>query len=551
MAARTETGGEVDGHRLHREVGTVGLLFVCLGSVIGSGWLFGALYAAQIAGPASIISWVLGALVMLVLALVHAELGSMYPVAGGSARYPHFAFGNLAGFATGWIVWVGAVTVAPIEVLAALQYLTHYFPWLTDTAEGVTVLTPVGIVISVILMALFTVINLLGVAALAKSNNVIMIWKIAIPFLAVIVIMILSFHTTNFTSSAHGGFMPFGIQGVLSAIATGGIIFSYQGFEQAIQFGGETQNPGRNVPLAVIGSMLVGLVLYIALQVAFLGALEPGNLAKGWDEITFPGLAGPFAGLATAVGATWLAVLLYIDAAVSPGGTGLLYSASSARLSFALARNHYIPRQFGYLSERGVPTVSIIFGFIIGCIMFLPFPGWQVLVGFIVSAAVMGYAMVPLAFGALRRQEPDHPRPFKLPGGEVLAPIAFIVANLVIYWTGWEILWKLIVAIAFGFVLLAIGHVVNPSELTPSFDWRSSSWLWPYLGGMAVISFIGASDFGGRGFIPFGWDILVVTAFSIAVYVYAISVRLAPEEVRRHVADARDEVQETERELAV
>ena len=550
MATRSAESGGTAEHKLHRDVSTVGLLFVCLGSVIGSGWLFGALYAAQIAGPASIISWVLGAIVMLILALVHAEVGSMYPVAGGSARYPHFAFGNLAGFATGWIVWVGAVTVAPIEVLAALQYLTHYFPWLTDTAEGVTLLTPVGIVISIILMALFTVINLLGVAALAKSNNVIMIWKIAIPFLAVAVIMLLSFHTTNFTSSAHGGFMPFGIQGVLSAIATGGIIFSYQGFEQAIQFGGETRNPGRNVPLAVIGSMLVGLVLYIMLQVAFLGALEPSNIKNGWDEITFPGLAGPFAGLATAVGATWLATLLYIDAAVSPGGTGLLYSASSARLSFALARNHYIPRQFGYLSERGVPTVSIIFGFLIGCLMFLPFPGWQVLVGFIVSAAVMGYAMVPLAFGALRRQEPDHPRPFKLPAGEILAPVAFIVANLIIYWTGWEILWKLIVAIALGFVLLGIGHIVNPSELTPSFDWRSSSWLWPYFGGMVIVSYIGASDFGGRGWIPFGWDILVVTAFSIAIYYYAISVRLTPEEVRSHVADAREEAEEEE-QLAV
>ena len=176
---------------------------------------------------------------MLVLALIHAELGGMYPVAGGSARYPHFSFGNLAGFTTGWIVWVGDVTVAPIEVEAALQYLTHYFPWLTSTTNGVTVLTTVGIVISVALMALFTVINLLGVATLAKSNNAIMVWKIAIPFLAVIVIMILSFHATNFFHPSHGGFMPFGIQGVLSAIATGGIIFSYQGFEQAIQFGGD------------------------------------------------------------------------------------------------------------------------------------------------------------------------------------------------------------------------------------------------------------------------------------------------------------------------
>jgi amino acid transporter len=551
MATRAEPQDAAAGRRLHREVGRIGLLFVCMGSIIGSGWLFAGLTAAQIAGPAAIISWVLGAVIMLILALVHAELGSMYPVAGGSARYPHFAFGSLAGYTTGWIVWVGAVTVAPIEVLAALQYLTHYFPWLTSTSGGVTILTPIGIVISVILMAVFTIINLLGVASLAKSNNVIMIWKIAIPVLAVIVIMILSFHTTNFVHPSHGGFMPFGIQGVLSAIATGGIIFAYQGFEQAIQFGGETRNPGRNIPFAVIGSMLAGAVLYIALQVAFLGALSPDNLAKGWDEITFAGLAGPFAGLATAVGATWLATLLYIDAAVSPGGTGLIYLSTSSRLTFAMGRNHYIPRQFAFLSDRGVPLVSIIFAFLIGCIMFLPFPGWQTLVGFIVSAAVLGYAAVPLAFGAMRLQVPDHPRPFKLPAGQIMAPLAFIVANLVIYWDGWDIYWKLFLAIIFGFILLGIGHLVNPSEMIPSLDWRGASWYVPYLVGMGVLTYLGPTDFTGIGVLPFGWDVLVVAIFSLAIYYYAISVRLTPEEVRGHVADAREEAQEEEEQIAV
>ena len=550
MAARTEAReAGAEERRLHREVSTIGLLFVSLGSIIGSGWLFGALYASQIAGPAALISWILGALVMLVLALVHAELGSMYPVAGGSTRYPHFSFGSLAGFLIGWAVWVGAVTVAPIEVLAALQYLTHYFDWLTNTTAGVTVLTGPGIIISVVLMALFTVINILGIGQLAKSNNVIMVWKVAIPFLAIIVIMILAFNTSNFTAA--GGFAPFGIQGVLSAISLGGIIFSYQGFEQAIQLGGETHNPQRNIPFAVIGSMAIGVVLYILLQVAFLGALDPQEeLKNGWANLSFPGAAGPFAGLATIVGAGWLATLLYIDPFVSPAGTGLIYTASSSRLSYAFARNHYIPRQFGYLSERGVPLVSVLFSFIIGCIMFLPFPGWQTLVGFIISATVIGYAAVPLAFGAMRRQEPDHPRPFKLPAGEVLAPIAFIVANLVIYWTTWDVVWKVLVAMVFGLVLLGIGHIVNPSELTPNLDWRGASWVWPYLIGLGVLSYLGPTDFAGIGVIPFGWDILVVAAFSLAIYFYALSVRLTPEEVRRHVADAREEVQEEE-ELAV
>src|SRR5215212_7840637 len=499
MATRAEPQDAAAGCRLHREVSSVGLLFVSLGSIIGSGWLFGALTSAQIAGPAAIITWILGAVIMMILALAHAELGSMYPVAGGSSRYPHFAFGSLAGFVIGWAVWVGAVTVAPIEVLAALQYLTHYFPFLTDTTAGVTVLTGTGIVISIALMAVFTVINLIGIRLLAESNNVIMIWKLAIPFLAVAVIMFLSFNPSNFTAA--GGFAPFGIEGILSAISVGGIIFAYQGFEQAIQLGAETHNPQRNIPFAVIGSMAIGVVLYILLQVAFLGALDPQEeLKNGWANLTFPGAAGPFAGLATIVGAGWLATLLYIDAFVSPAGTGLIYTASSSRLSYAFARNHYIPRQFGFLSERGVPIVSIIFSFLIGCFMFLPFPGWQTLVGFIIAATVFGYAAVPLAFGALRRQEPDHPRPFKLAAGEVLAPLAFIVANLVIYWSYWDVVWRVEVG----------------------------------------------KDFGGIGVFPYPWDILVVAIFSIAIYYYAISVRLTPEEVRGHVADAREEAEEEE-----
>ena len=547
MATRTEAGEAEAGRRLRRDVSTLGLLFFSLGSIIGSGWLFGALTASTAAGPAALIAWVVGGLIMLILALVHAELGGMYPVAGGSARYPHFAFGSLAGFTIGWIVWVGAVTVAPIEVLAATTYGVHYFPWLMTAQGGTEVLTGPGIVVSVILMAVFTVINLIGVSSLAKSNNTIMVWKIAIPFLAVIVLLITSFNPSNFTAA--GGFAPFGFSGIFLSLGLG-IIFAYQGFEQAIQLGGESRNPGRNIPLAVIGSMLIGLVLYIALQIVFVGALHPAELKNGWANLSFPQDAGPFAGLAVAAGVGWLATLLYTDALVSPSGTGLIYVGSSSRLSFALGRNHYIPHQFAFLSGRGIPLVSIIFSFIVGCIAFLPFPAWSSLVEFISVATVMGYAAVPLAFGALRRQEPDHPRPFRLPAGEVVTILAFVAANLVIYWTTWDTIWRLYIAIAVGFVLLGIGHLVNPSEMLPRLDWRGASWLLPYLIGMAVLSYLGPTDFSGRGVIPFGLDIALVAIFSIAIYYYAMSVRLTPEEVRSHVADARAEAEEEE-ELAV
>jgi hypothetical protein len=100
-------------------------------------------------------------------------------------------------------------------------------------------------------------------------------------------------------------------------------------------------------------------------------------------------------------------------------------------------------------------------------------------------------------------------------------------------------------------VLLAIGRVVNPSEFIPRLDWRSASWLWPYFIGLGLLDYLGPTDFDGIGVIPFGLDIVLVAAFSVAIYYYAMSVRLTPEEVRGHVADARNEAQEEEEELAV
>ena len=109
--------------RLRRSVGFYGLMFVSLGSIIGSGWLLGALNAAQIAGPASVMSWILAAAMLSVLALVYAELGAAYPVAGGAGRFPYYSHGPIAGFTAGWASWLQAVFIAPIEVLAAITYI--------------------------------------------------------------------------------------------------------------------------------------------------------------------------------------------------------------------------------------------------------------------------------------------------------------------------------------------------------------------------------------------------------------------------------------------
>ena len=164
--------------RLQRSVGFYGLMFVSLGSIIGSGWLLGALNAAEKAGPASIISWLLAAAMLSLLALVYAELGAMLPVAGGGARFPYYSHGPIAGFTAGWASWLQAVFVAPIEVLAAINYIDSVdsvqqnFPMLDNG-----LLNGNGIIVAVALMALFTAINLLGAKFLSESNIFVVVWK--------------------------------------------------------------------------------------------------------------------------------------------------------------------------------------------------------------------------------------------------------------------------------------------------------------------------------------------------------------------------------------
>jgi amino acid transporter len=528
---------------LRRDFGRVGLLFTSVGSVIGSGWLLGALNATKITGPAAIISWVVGAAAIMLLAFIHAELGGMHAVNGGVARFPHYAFGSMVGFGMGWVYWLGSVTLAPVETEAALQYANKYVNeglgfHLVHEVGSQTVLTGAGYAVAAVLMLVFTAINLYGAKRLSEANTAVVWWKIAIPVLTIVVLLIVSFSGSNF--SAGNGFDPAGAKGILSAIASGGVIFAYLGFEQAIQFGGETANPQRNIPFAVIGAMAVGTVVYILLELAFVGALNPSAAAHGWSKLSFTNDYGPYAALASGLGLGWLAVILYIDAFLSPAGTGLVYTGSSARVSYALGRNGYVPQAFGRLSERGVPWVSILFSFLVGMIVFLPFPGWQKLVAFITSASVIIYAAQCLALAAMRRQLPDHPRPFRLRGAGVLAPLGFVVANLIVLFAGWTTDWKLFAAIGIGLVLLAISQLSRPAAQRVPLDWRASVWMWPWLVGLMAISYL-ASFEGGRDDLHFGLDMAVTAVFSLVIYFFALSMRLSPEQAEERIRSSSEE----------
>ena len=522
------------GAHLRRSIGFWGLMFMSLGSIIGSGWLLGALGAAQAAGPASLLSWMLAGGMLAVLALIHAELGAAYPVAGGTARFPYFAFGTLAGFTAGWAAWLQAVTIAPIEVEASLQYVSNTV-WAKQhlvMLHSNGTLNTTGLAVASALMLLFTIVNLAGARLLSESNAIMVIWKTAIPVITVIVLLAVSFHASNF--HAGGGFAPYGAHGIFAALPAG-VVFALQGFEQAIQMGGEARHPQRDISRAVITAMLIGTALYLLLEIAFIAGLDPVNVAQGWSNPVTAGDFGPYATLATAAGAGWLAVLLYIDAFISPAGTGLVYVGTSARLSYALGEEEVLPNALTTLNKGGVPVYSILLAFIVGEVSFLPFPSWQSLVGLVTSATAIMYAFAPVSLTALMLRDPDRPRPYRLPYPKVLSPFGFISANLIIYWGGFEATWKILAAISLGRVLFEIALHRSTDLHREDIDWRAASWIWPWLVGLTLIGLVGRYGKGAHLVLPNWIDMLVVIVFSLVIFYHAVSLAMTPERVRRAI----------------
>jgi len=526
---------------LRRTVGFYGLMFVSLGSIIGSGWLLGALNAAKVAGPASILSWILAAGMLSLLAVTYAELGATYPVVGGAARFPYYSHGPIAGFTAGWAAWLQAVFIAPIEVLAVITYVNsvgwfnQHFNMIAREGNSAGLLNGTGLVVAVVLMLLFTSINLAGAKFLSDSNVIIVIWKTIVPILAIVVVAKLQFNGSNF--HAGGGFMPFGFHGVFAAL-TGGVVFALQGFEQAVQLAGEARNPKRDISRAILCAMAIGALLYSLLQVAMIGGLDSRNLMSGWAQPlgTDPSDYGAWYTVALAVGAGWLAKVILIDAVISPAGTGVVYVATSARLSYALGEERELPAALTRTDKRGVPVGSILLSTVVGLLAFGPFKSWAALVNVITAATAIMYAFAPVSLAALQKIDADRNRSYRVPLPKLLLPAAFCSANLIIYWGGFDTTWKLAGAVAAGLLLFGLGAWRKQTGAFRTL--RSAVWIGPWLAGQVLIGWLGRYGNGALYILPNWLDLAVLLVFAFAIFKWAV--RLALNDLAAKAAIAKD-----------
>lgn len=507
---------------LTRRFTPANLLMLSINGMVGSAWLFAPLYAAKIAGAGAIIAWVIGGLATVVIALTFAELSVLFPVAGGTAQIPQISHGTFTSFMMSWIAWLSALTMAPIEVQAILQYASNYFSSLMVIQQGVPVLSAVGYLWATLLMLAFCIINVASYRGLVGFNVSIFLFKVLIMIMAVVMLTKTQFIAANFTDLSSVVSSISGWQAILTAVATGGVAFAFTGFKHGVELAGETKQLSFAIPLALIGSILICLLLYLGLQIAFIGALSPSALAQGWHALHFAGDIGPFAGLAAGLGLVWLAKLLYVDAAVSPAGAGLIYVTSTARILYAMSDIGYMPKWLARLNSNHFPVAAIFVNFALGMFLFLPLPGWQAMVGFLVSGMVLSYAIGPIALLCARLELPNRERPFRLPAANLLALAAFYFCNLLSYWTGWDTIYKLAIAMLIGMTFFMVAAIRGKIQ-TSSLGLKSAYWVAPYLAGLVLISYLGA--FGGKNMIPFGWDFLVIGIFSAIILYFAVKNR--------------------------
>ncbi|NGX34603.1 MAG: Aspartate-proton symporter [Candidatus Anoxychlamydiales bacterium] len=504
---------------LKRTINKFALLTAAIGGIIGSGWLFGPFYAAKIAGPASILSWAIGGVLMLFIAYTFAVLTKTLPIVGGTVRFFQITYGHFVGFTFSWIAWLAWVAVTPIETLALLQYAANYLPFLMKTVNNTQELSLYGFGVAIILMFIIYVMNVKGLKFLTKSNYFIVFLKIAVPIATVIILFYSKFKFSNFYQI--GGFAPMGIKNIFSALPIAGVIYSFIGYNPAIQLAAEVKNPQKALPFAIFGSLFICIILYTIIQIAFIGAVDASYIKNGWENLSFIGDTGPFAGMITALGFTWFVKILYIDAAISPYGTALVQATATTRLTYAMGQNNYLPTLFMKLNKHHTPTRAMLFNILIGIIFILPFPSWQKMVGFLVSCLVFGYVVAPLSLMAMRtihfHKNQKHIFSKKI---EFICLISFYICNLLIYWTGWSIIKKVAITFALGYLVLFLLYLIPSTKKKIKLDLDKGWWAIIYIVGITSLSYF--SSFGdGINKIKFGYDFLAIAIFSIFIFYLA------------------------------
>lgn len=495
-----------------RHLGFWPLLGLSVGNIIGSGWLFAAMFGSTLAGPAAIVSWLIVTALVLMIGTIYAELSAMRPESGGTVRYSAYSHGLYSAGIISFGAFLALVAGGGSEVTAVLTYLAHFWPVVLDAKTDA--LTPFGTGLGIVLLIAFTGVALIGVRYIGRINLPWTAIKLAVPILTLIVFAFAAFHPGNFTAPKFGGFAPFGAAGIFAAIPLSGMMYAFGGFRNPLDLGQEGSNPRRHLPLVLYSAIGVTAVIYILLQIVWIGALPTHYLAKGWSSAI---LASPWATLAGGLNLTWLGIVLYVDSVISPAGVSFVSINRGARITYSMGdQTKFFPNIMSRISGNGVPFVALWVTTGLSCLSMILLHSWQSMVAVLSVLIGIEYGIGAVAVTVLRGKGVTGRR-FR--GMAVIAPIAFMIAGLISYWSGWQytrIGFPAIIVL--GTIVYWVAHSRSKREAR---EFLGGVWIIPYIGLMLVLSWLGSYG-GGLGVLRSPWDSISSAVLSLIFYFIAV-----------------------------
>ena len=410
---------------LERRMGTIPLMMLGIGATVGTGVFFVMHEAVPVAGPATVIAFLLAALAAGLSALCYAEMASAVPASGSTYTYAYATLGELAAVvvaacllleygvstaavAVGWSGYLNLLLDNTVGI--AFPAALSANPW--DAAPGILNLP------AVILVVLCALLLMRGVTESARVNVAMVVIKLAVLLLFAAVAL------TAFEADNFADFAPAGAAGVTAAAGT--IFFTFIGLDAVSTAGGEAKDPRRSLPRAILGALAVVTALYILVAVAAIGS-------QPWQAYSDPEQQS--VGLAVIVenvtGAAWPGTLLALGAVISIFSVTLVVMYGQTRVLYTMGRDGLVPKFFAKVHPRTKTPVNttIVVAIAVGLLAaFVPLDGLWDLVSI---GTLVAFIVVAVAVLVLRRKRPDLPRGFRVPFGPVI-PILSIATCLVV-----------------------------------------------------------------------------------------------------------------------
>ena len=441
---QVEASGEGGGHTLKRVLGPVDLVTLGIGAIIGTGiFVLTGQAAAAHAGPAIVLSMILAGIASALAGLCYAEFASTVPIAGSAYTYGYATLGEFVAWIIGWDLILeyalGAATVAvgwSGYLVSILHDFGIQFPAALSAAPGTIVTLPDGGVVTavfnlpaVIITVLVATLLVVGIQESARVNAVIVVVKVAVV-LMVIVAGLAFIDTANwhpFIPQNTGEFGKFGYSGILRA--SGVIFFAYIGFDAVSTAAQEARNPKKDMPIGILGSLVVCTILYVLVSMVIVGLVPytslgvPAPMAVAIDAAKVQSAGTAWAGLFGI-----MPFLVKLGAIAGLSSVMVVMLLGQTRVFFSMANDGLLPGWANRVHPKfRTPHITTIMTGIVVSIA-AGFTPINILGELVSIGTLLAFVIVSLGVMVLRVKRPDLKRPFKTPAVFVVAPLAALVS---------------------------------------------------------------------------------------------------------------------------